>query len=217
MALIDTLLRPIEALWDRLFGGTVIAKIVTKVTDGVGHVSTLVSRVEHLIDSIRNEITEFSHWKEDIKFKSRVINVPAAAAKIGDLVQGLRDSWQAIIALAEDFKRSVQGEDPKREAAELAEDLGDVDNVGVSLLKRFPALARSLEKLLGVITLFVDAVIQWSDAVDRLQTIVDEITRLRELVESGEQLFLPQNNRRSRLALRDGGSIQIRVGSLHDS
>lgn len=218
MALSDFLLKPLEGFWDRLFGGTVVAKIVSKITSGAAHVATLFDRIQHLIDSIKSEIEAFTHWKENIRFKSRVINVPAAASKIGELIQGLKDSWQAILALVHEFEATLKGGiDPEREASELAEDIGELDNVGESLLKRFPKLAKGLEKLLGIITAFVDAIIQWSDAIDKLQTIVDEVTRIREAIESGEQIFLSQNNKRKTLQLEDGSSIKIRLGNLHHS
>jgi hypothetical protein len=218
VALSDFLLKPFESLWDRLFGGTVVARLVSKITDGAKHVGTLFSRIQHLIDSVKSEIEAFSHWKEDIRFKSRVINVPAAASKIGELIQGLRESWKAILDLVHEFEATLKGGiDPEQEATQLAEDIGELDNVGESLLKRFPKLAKGLEKLLGIVTAFVDAIIQWSDAVDKLQTIVDEVTRIREAIESGEQLFLSQNNKRKSLALADGKVINIRLGKLHHS
>ena len=216
MAFFDSLLKPLTDLFNRIFGGTVVGKLVSKISDGVGHVTTLFDRIEHLIDSIKNEITEFSHWKEDVRFTSRVINIPKAVQQITDLIVGFKAAWQAILKLVQDFRQTLEGgEDPKQEATELAEDLGDAGNAGESLLKRLPKLARGLEKLLGVVTLIVDAIIQWSDAVDQLQTIVDEVTRLREAIETGETIFLSQKNTRKSLQLAEGGSIRIRVGNLH--
>lgn len=215
MALFDFLLKPIVDLFNRIFGGTVIGKLVNKVSEGIGHITTLLSRIDHLITSIRDEISAFAGWKEDVRFKSRVVNIPAAAEKIGELVTGLRDAWNAIITLVQNFREQATGSDPEQEAAQLAEDLGDAGNIGESLLRRLPKLSQGLEKLLGVVTLFVDAVVEWSDAIDQLQTIIDEITRIREAVETGETIFLSQKNPRRTLQLANGGSIKIRVGKLH--
>lgn len=215
MALLDIILGPIERLFNSIFGGTVVAKLVSKVTEGITHVSTLVERITHLIDSIKSEITHFANWKEDIRIKSRVINIPKAVEKTQDLIVGLKASWQAVLALIEDFKTAVKGGDPKAEAEEMAADLESLDNIGTKLLQKLPKLARGLEKLLGVVTLIVDAVITWSGAVDKIQTIVDEITRIREEIESLESVFLSQRNPRKRLKLAAGGSIRVRVGNLH--
>jgi len=216
VGLIDFLLKPIEALFNKIFGGTVVAKLVSKISEGIAHVTTLLDRIQHLVDSIKSEITEFSHWKEDIKFKSRVINVPKAVEKTQDLIQGFRDSWAAIQGLVKDFEQALKGgENPETEAEEFAADIGELDNIGTSLLKKLPKLAEGLEKLLGVVTLVVNAVITWSDAVDKMQTVVDEVTRVREEIERLESIFLSQKNPRKTLRLDGGGSIKIRVGNLH--
>lgn len=215
MAFTDFLLKPLVDLFNRLFGGTVIGRLVRKFTDGIQHILTLVDRIEQLIDSIKNEIEQFSHWKEDVRFSSRVINIPKAVEKIQELIGGFRDAWQAVLSIVQDLKTTIEGSDPQTEAEELASDLDEAGDVGESLLKRFPKLAQGLERVLGVVTLFVDAIIKWSDAVDKLQTIVDEVTRLREAVETGETIFLSQKNPRRTEALSSGGSIKIRVGKLH--
>jgi hypothetical protein len=187
--------------------------LVAKIREGISHILTLVQRIQHLVDSIKTEITEFSHWREDIRFKSRVISLPAAIEKTRDLIQGARDSWAAIVALMKDFREKVGGENAAQDAEEVAADLEG--GTGEGILKRLPRLAKGLEKLLGVISLIVDAVISWSDAVDKLQTIVDEVTRLREAIEKGDLIFLKQSNPRKTLTLTDGTKIKIRLGNLH--
>jgi hypothetical protein len=112
-----------------------------------------------------------------------------------------------------DFREKVGGENAAQDAEEVAADLEG--GTGEGILKRLPRLAKGLEKLLGVISLIVDAVISWSDAVDKLQTIVDEVTRLREAIEKGDLIFLKQSNPRKTLTLTDGTKIKIRLGNLH--
>jgi hypothetical protein len=112
-----------------------------------------------------------------------------------------------------DFREKVGGQNAAQEAEEVATDLEG--GAGESLLKRLPRLSRGLEKMLGVVSLVVDALISWSDAVDKLQTIVDEITRLREAIEKGDLIFLKQSNPRRMQTLSDGTKIKIRVGNLH--
>jgi hypothetical protein len=213
VALLDTLLGPIEALFNRVFGGTVVGRLVAKIKDGVTHILTLVDRIQHLIESVKSEVAAFASWREDIRFRTRVVSIPAAVQKTQDLIQGARDSWAAIVALMKDFREKAIGENPTQAAEEVGAELEA--GSGESLLKRLPRLSKGLEKLLGVVSLIVDAVISWSDAVDKLQTIVDEVTRLREAIEKGDLIFLKQSNPRRIETLSDGTKIKIRVGSLH--
>jgi hypothetical protein len=83
------------------------------------------------------------------------------------------------------------------------------------LLEKFPRLAKGLEKVLGFVALLADALESISSGIDDLQAILDTITAIREEVETGSTVFLQQKNSRKSLALRDGGSIKIRVGNLH--
>jgi hypothetical protein len=215
VGLLDTLLQPIESLFNRIFGGTVVSRLVKKITQGVEHVTTLFDRITRLVESVKSEISEFSNWRENLTFKHRVINVPRAIEKSQDLVTGVRDAWQAILGLVRDFEETIKGGNAQAEAEEMAAEIGEVENIGASLLKRLPKLAKGLEKMLGVVTLIVDNVILWSDAIDKLQTIVDEVTRLREAVETGETIFLSQRNPRRIVQVVGGKSIKIRVGNLH--
>lgn len=216
MGLLDTLLAPIENLFNRIFAGTVVGKLVSKISQGVSHVLTLLDRIDRLVASIKEEIAAFSNWKEDIRFKSRVINLPKAVEKTRDLVTGLKTAWTAILDLVSSLRDVIKGGgDPKAEAEELAADAGDLENIGSRLLAKLPKLGKLFEKMLGVVTLIVDAIIQWSDMVDELQTVVDQVKRIRLEIESLESVFLSQKNPRRTLQLKDGSSIKIRVGNLH--
>jgi hypothetical protein len=132
------------------------------------------------------------------------------------LVNEVKEAWASIQDLAKSFKETVKGGgDPQAEAEEVAADLGDLSNAGESLLKKLPKLSRGLEKLLGVVSLIVEAVITWSSAIDDLQSIVDAIRDVRIEVETGDTLFLSQKNKRRVVQLEDGSSIKIRLGNLH--
>jgi methyl-accepting chemotaxis protein len=214
--LIDQALSQLSGLFSRIFGGTIVGKLVDKITDGVSHILTLVDRINALVSSVITEVAAFRNWKEDVRVKSRVINVPKAIDRTADLVKEVEDAWTSIKDLAQSFKETVKGGgDPQAEAEEVAADLGDLSNVGESLLKKLPKLSRGLEKLLGVVSLIVEAVITWSSAVDDLQKIVDAVRDVRVEVETGDTLFLSQKNPRRVVQLEDGSSIKIRVGNLH--
>ena len=215
-SLIDQALSQLSGLFSRIFGGTVVGKLVDKITEGISHILTLVDRINTLVSSVITEVDAFRNWKEDVRIKSRVINVPIALTRTADLVTEVENAWNSIIDLAKSFKETVKGGgDPQAEAEEVAADLGDLSNVGESLLKKLPKLSKGLEKLLGVVSLIVEGIITWSDAIDDLQSIVNAVRDLRIEVETGDTLFLSQKNKRKVLQLADGSSIKIRVGNLH--
>ena len=93
----------------------------------------------------------------------------------------------------------------------------DVESSGgiSALLRKFPALAKGLEKLLGVLGLIVQALDAIATTIDDLQQIVDELKALRLEFEKLDTIFLSQSNKRKTLRLADGSSIRVRVGKLH--
>ena len=215
MGLIQTLLHPLEDLFNRIFGGTIVGKLVAKIRDGIGHVTTLLSRIQTLVDSIKGEVSAFKNWREDVRIRSRVISIPAAVDQTKDLINELRDAYQAVIDIVQGIKEQLNAKSAEADAEEMASELGELGDVGESLLKRLPKLSKGLEKALGAITLVVEMVIFWSNIVDELQKIVDAIRDLREEVESGSTIFLSQKRKRKTVKLADGGSIKIRLGNLH--
>jgi len=215
VGLIQTLLHPLEDLFNRIFGGTIVGKLVAKIRDGIGHVTTLLSRIQTLVDSIKGEVSAFKNWREDVRIRSRVISIPAAVDQTKDLINELRDAYQAVIDIVQGIKEQLNAKSAEADAEEMASELGELGDVGESLLKRLPKLSKGLEKALGAITLVVEMVIFWSNIVDELQKIVDAIRDLREEVESGSTIFLSQKRKRKTVKLADGGSIKIRLGNLH--
>ena len=216
MGLFDTLLIPIENLFNRVFGGTIVGKLVNKIKDGVQHVLTIADRITALASSIRTEVDAFRNWKEDFNFKNKVINLPKAVDRTQDLVTEIRTSYDDIVAIIKDVSETIKGGgNPEQEAEEVAADLGDLSNIGESLLKKLPKLSKGFEKMLGVVSLIVDALIQWSDIIDKLQTIVDTIRDVRLEIETGSTIFLFQGNKRKTVLLEDGTTMKIRVGNLH--
>jgi len=218
MGLLDSITGGISKLlsdlWNKLVPNS-IKTLVSKVTDGVRHISTIFERLDKLFNSVRAEITAWRNFREDIKFKSRVINVPKAYEGITDFIQQLKDSANAVRDLVSKFKEKIGQESPVEEAEAVESDL---ESGGAeSLVKQFPKLAKGLERLAGVVTIVVDALGTISDAVDDIQQIVDEITRIREEIESADSIFLQQKNQRRAVPLREGGSTSWRIGSLHSA
>jgi uncharacterized protein Yka (UPF0111/DUF47 family) len=216
VALIDIILGPIESLFNRVFGGTVVGKLVAKIKDGVQHVLSIADRITQLASSVRGEVDAFRNWKEDFQIKNKVINLPKAVERTADLVTEVRTSWDDILQIVKDVSETIKGGgNPEQEAEEVAADLGDLSNIGESLLKKLPKLSKGFEKMLGVVSLIVDGLIQWSDIIDKLQTIVDTVRDLRLEIETGSTIFLFQGNKRRTVVLDDGTTMKIRVGNLH--
>jgi len=201
-------------LWNR-FVPKSVKTIIDKVRDSVTHISTIFQRLDKLFNTIRSEITAWRSFRENIRYKSRVINVPKAYEQTVDFINQLKDTANAVRDLITKFKEKLGTESPVEEAEKVSADLEE--GGAESLVKQFPKLAKGLEKLAGILTLAVDALATISDAIDDVQQIVDEISRIREEIQTANSIFLPQSNRRKSLGLRDGGSIHIRVGSLHSS
>lgn len=169
-----------------------------------------------LKDSVLEEIDGWKNFKQDIRFKQRAIVLESAIQKTRDLIEGIPESWHAILDILkqvrEKFSSGSTGE-ALEEASAAAE---DIESSGLhSLLNKFPRLARGLEKALGVIALVVDGLESVAEFIDHLQTIVDELKRVRKEIEKLDSIFLQQGNKRKTLKLADGSSIRVRRGHLH--
>lgn len=193
-------------------------KLIDLVKKGVGHVTGIITAAVKLKDSILGEIDGWKNFKQDIRFKQRAIVLESAVQKTKDLIQGIPDSWHSIVDIVNEVKdlfKSGSTEGALDEAASAAE---DIEAGGLkSLLSKFPRLARGLERSLGIVALVVDALEKIANAIDDLQTILDELKRIRLEFEKLDTIFLSQSNKRKTLKLDDGSTIRIRVGKLHAS
>jgi len=170
-----------------------IITVFTKVKD-------LFSEVTTLIQSAKDEIDGWKNFKEDIRLKSRVINLETAFKKTRDLVQGVPKSWHAVLDLFSQIKSALAKDVVEEEGAALLA----VETAGLS------EVAVALQIIYQVLS-FVESV------VSDLQTILDEAKLLRLEVEKLDTVFLQQDNKRKTLKLDNGKRIKIRVGKLHAS
>ena len=217
MALLDVF--DLTAVYDRVikFLGPV-GKLIDGARLALVHLKTIVQRMTKLLDAGVAEFQAWRHFKEDIKFKSRVVNLEIAFTKTRALIEGIPNAWHSILDIIQQFKEKLNVESPVREAADLSAEIEEGSGEGLtSILKKFPKLAKGLEKVLGVLALVLDALESTSKTIDDLQVILDEISALRREIESLDTIFLAQNNKRKRVKLADGRSIQIRVGKLHSA
>jgi hypothetical protein len=178
-----------------------------------GQIKTLIPRTHKLTEDIMSEFTEWHQFREG-SFKHRVINVEQAIRKNEELFIGMKRSFAAVRDIIRLIKAPIRN--PIEGAAEDATAFLESAEGGVArFLARFPSLARALEKVIGLFALLVDMLASYSQALNDLQTILDELKRVRLAVEKLDTIFLGQGNKRKFVKLADGKFIRIRVGRLH--
>lgn len=213
MALLDSLLSPIFSAINRWLGP--LRRLWEKIIQAKDHLLNIGNSTQHLVLTVKNEIEAWRTFKENPRWRSRVVNLPTAFDKTKELIAGIPASWRAIVDLFKLLRDKIDSAgDPKAEADEFAEDLKSGEGIS-GLLKRVPRIAKGLERTFGFISLAVDALESIANAIDDIQTIVDETARIRGEIESLDTIFLSQSNKRRTEKLADGSSIKIRVGNLH--
>jgi hypothetical protein len=162
----------------------------------IEHFTGVFNAGVHLFQSFESEVQAFKNFREDFRLKSRVVNVERAITKIRDLVVGLIDAWKSIVSLFKglSFKLETGG------AAEIAE---AATGIGLPIA------------VVNALIIIVEVLDTVRNIIDAFQTVVDEITRLREFIETGDTIFLQQRNKRKVIRLENGKSIKIRLGKLH--
>jgi hypothetical protein len=178
--------------------GADAVKLFKNIKQTFLHLTGVISAGQTLFDTVIGEIDAWKHFKEDIRLKSRVINLESAIRKTRDLIEGIPASWRAVLDIFSQVRKAVQ----KDIAAEEGAALLAVETAGLS------EVAVGIGILYQVLS-FV------ADIIQDLQTIVDELKRLRLEVEKLDTIFLQQDNKRKRIKLADGKRIRIRIGRLH--
>jgi regulator of replication initiation timing len=190
-------------------------KLLDQIKQLYDHVVGILDAAEKLKDSIIGEVVGWKNFKQDIRLKQRVVNLESAVQKTRDLIEGIPAAWRSIQDLVKQFRTQIEGGNPVEDAEAAVE---DVESSGFkALLEKFPQLAKILEKALGVGAILLQAAEAIANGIDDVQTIVDELKRLRLEIERLDTVFLQQANKRKRLKLADGSTIRIRLGKLHQS
>jgi len=190
MALLSGLLNKVKGFTTAITG---IIDIVTRIKD---HFFGTFDAGKKLFDSIVGEIAEFKNWKENLGFKNRVINLNRAITKTSELIQGAFDAGRSVVDLVKSISIKV-------EVGGAAEVVEAASGIGLPVA------------LVNAAVLIVEVLDTIRRIIDDAQTIVDEVTRLRNAIENLDVIFLGQSNPRQTVALADGGNIKIRVGGLH--
>lgn len=152
---------------------------------------------EVLVENIRAEARKIKQFKADPKWKTRVINVPAAIKQTHDLVTDLSgtisDAFHAFISNVRAIRRIDRLPPPERGGG------------GGATLK--------ILHILEEINNFVGEV----DALFKsLNALVDSMRKIQDELEGFDTLFLQQGNSRRFIHSADGTEVlKVRVGALH--
>jgi conjugal transfer/entry exclusion protein len=175
-----------------------VVNLVKNIITTFTKIKDLFKQVQTLIQSGKDEVDGWKHFKEDIRLKSRVVNLEMAFKKTRDLVEGIPASWHAVLDLFSQIKSALAKDVAEEEgAALLAVETAGLSEVAVAIA------------IIYQVASFVESV------VSDLQTILDEAKRLRLEVEKLDSVFLQQGNKRKTLKLEDGSTIKVRTGKLH--
>jgi len=209
-AFFEPVVGPLTRLWEILKGMfTAIAEVVPKTIA--------------LVKGIYAEINGWRDFKNDFaasNFKSGVINLQSVKQHIQDLVDEAIAAWHGLVDLfTGGFKRVVGKpfEDAESAAAELEELFSGFGKLGLTefLQNIGPKLKRAGGKLFEGLAIVQAVAEELVHVIDDLQSLVNLSRDIRETFETGEGLFLSQKNKRRKVKLETGGSLNLRVGNLH--
>src|SRR6266576_1066961 len=166
-----------------------ILEILTGLTGIFDDVDHLIDNTIKLTANIRGEIDALKKFKAEPKWKTRVINVPAAIQKSKDFVVQVSEEIHTAFKQFVDDVKAIRAITPPHPRG----------GGGVN-----PIL-----KLIGDLRLFITSL---NNAVLALEKFVEAIAAIQKEIETLDTLFLGQENQRKRLS---GAHPFIRVGKLH--
>ena len=199
---------PIQKLWK------LIKDFFTALID-------LVPETIALVRLIISEVQAWKNFRENINFKTGVINLQSAKERIFQLIDEITQGWKSLVDLfTSGFKlpvRSVnEAVDALTEVVTAFEDFFGKTGLEVALRRLGGTLEKAGGKVFEVLALIQAVAEEALKVVRELHDIVQATKDIRETFETGEGLFLSQKNPRRKVALADGSSIRIRVGNLHE-
>ena len=163
------------------------------VTRIVQDIENLISDVEQLFENTRLELHRIKQLEVNPKWKTRVINVPAAFDQTKGFLEGIVDevvsAFHSLVSNLRAIRREIHIEPEPGGQKTLA-------------------IIHILEKIRDFVT-------ETDAGIRALESFVDAIRQSREELESFETVFLQQGNLRRVERLEDGTKIKIRLGSLH--
>jgi hypothetical protein len=191
-------------------------KLFDLITNFWTHFTGSLSKARELGSTIYSEVIAWKNFKEDINFRTGVINLPKAIEKTREFIDQLIAAWHAVVDLVHSIKENLDAAGEDDPAVEAKAAVEDIEASGFkSLLTQFPKLAKGLEKLSVAVAALAQIAENVENLIDDLTEIVDACVAIREEVEHASTIFLQQKNPRRSVKLEEGGSIKIRVGNLH--
>jgi len=175
-----------------------IGVLLSTVQEVFDDIHTFYPRASDLIASIVAEVDAWKDFRHTFaaSFKNRVINVESVAKKLRGILTGLQTALEAL----KDIRQHLRKPDPVSPS-----DLGKSRN----------PIVKAIGKILDALEAVSQFVVRLTAILEDLEKIVDAARGIRLAVENLDSIFLSQKNPRERVRLAGGGSIRIRVGSLH--
>src|SRR6266480_1851895 len=120
------------------------------------NLTNLWTDIGTLVESITAEITAWKNFKENVSFRTRVINVKKAIDKTEEFIAELSAAKTAVLDLWTQLKGKFEtAGNPTEEASEA---IKDIEKSGFrELLSKFPRLLKGVEKILGFVAVVADA------------------------------------------------------------
>jgi len=189
-----------QNLWAEI--QTVYSAIASFVTKSVVDVSAVLSDLQGIHDdweelkaNLQLEVDKLKNFQFDVRWKTRVINVPIAIDQIRDLIDEI---FHQLIAKVDEVLAPIK--DLSGEIQELARKQSTSEEQVTALAK--------VEGGIGFVQIAIHDTRQAMDSVKDLSELFLDITNR---IETGSDLFLQQGNPRVRLK----GTISAREGKLH--
>jgi hypothetical protein len=168
--------------------------LVSGVSGITDQVFQTVQDGELLVENIRHEVQRVKDFRIRPQFRTRVINAERAisqthdtAVNIGTQISDAFHSFTTSIRAIRTTAALEAEADPGHKSAGVLRAISEIKEVIIELDLLFKSL----------------------------NSLVDAIRQVRDQLETFDALFLPQSNLRKVERLADGGSIKIRLGSLH--
>jgi hypothetical protein len=161
----------------------------------IEHFTGVFQAAVDLFNTAEAEFAAWKRFKEDIRFRQRVIQVERALQKAQEFFSAIVSAWKEILSL-------IKSAGVKLETGGAAEVAEAATGIGLPIA------------IVNAIVIIVEVLDTVRNLIDTAQNIVTVVTDLRELIE-GDLLFLQQHNPRKIEKLADGTTIKIRVGKLH--
>ena len=188
----------IDQLWDFVLKKfPVLQRLLDLAKKIIAHFTGVFQAGVDLVSSAETEFFKWKNFKEDIRFRQRVIQVEKALTKAEEFFQEIIKAWKDIVKI-------IRGSALKLETGGAAEIAEAASGIGLPIA------------IVNGIVLVIEVLDTIRNVIDTAQNIVNVVRDLRELIE-GDLIFLNQRNPRKRLRLQSGKTIRIRVGKLHAS